>query len=181
MTYLLDSTVLIDTLNNRNGRPQLLTQFSHQNILLACCAVNVTELYMGIRHGQEAKTEKLIRSLEFYPITSEIAKLAGTLFRHWRTKGKTLGIADVTIAAVAITHDLVLVSDNQKHFPMPDLKQNQLRGAVKIETLFAALLRGPHKPETDRVETADWKIEAAKGGPNVLGAVVPATAAINTV
>jgi predicted nucleic acid-binding protein len=52
VTYLLDSSVLIDALNDRSGRLQLLTQISHQDILLACCAINVTELYMGIRPGE---------------------------------------------------------------------------------------------------------------------------------
>lgn len=122
MTYLLDSSVLIDALNDRNGRPQLLAQFSQQDILLACCAVNVTELYMGMRPGEEAKTEKFLRSLEFYPVTWEIAQLAGDLFRQWRQKGQTLSYTDVTIAAVALTHKLVFVTDNQKHFPMPELQ-----------------------------------------------------------
>jgi predicted nucleic acid-binding protein len=126
MIYLLDSSVLIDALKGRNGRPQLLTRISQQDILLACCAVNVTELYMGMRPGEEAKTEKFLRSLEFYPVTWEIARLAGDLFRQWRQKGLTLGLADVTIAAVALTHELVLVTDNQKHFPMPELRLLQL-------------------------------------------------------
>ena len=122
MTYLLDSSVLIDALNDRNGRPQFLALISQQDILLACCAVNVTELYMGMRPGEEAKTEKFLRSLEFYPVTWEIAQLAGDLFRQWRQKGQTLSYTDVTIAAVALTHKLVLVADNQKHFPMPELQ-----------------------------------------------------------
>jgi predicted nucleic acid-binding protein len=74
MTYLLDSSILIDALNNRNGRPQFLSQLSQQDTLLAYCAVNVTELYMGMRPGVEAKTEKFLRSLEFYPVTWEIAQ-----------------------------------------------------------------------------------------------------------
>jgi predicted nucleic acid-binding protein len=120
MTYLLDSTVLIDVLNDRNGRPRFLAQLSQQDILLAC-AVNVTEIYMGMRPGEQAKTEKFLRSLEFYPVTWEVAQLAGDLFRQWRQKGHTLSYTDVTIAAVALTHGLVLVTDNQKHFPMPEL------------------------------------------------------------
>jgi toxin FitB len=126
MTYLLDSSVLTDALNGRNGRPQLLAQLSQQDVLLACCAVNVTELHMGMRRGEEAKTGKLLRSLEFYPVTFEIAQLAGDLFRRWRQRGHTLGLADVTIAAVALTHGLVLVTDNPKHFPMPELRVLQL-------------------------------------------------------
>lgn len=126
MTCLLDSSVLIDALNNRKGRPRLLSQLSQQEILLSCCAVNVTELYMGMLPGEEAKTEKLLRSLEFYPVTWEIAQLAGDLFREWRQKGQTLGLADVTIASVALTHKLVLVTDKRKHFPMPELEILQL-------------------------------------------------------
>jgi predicted nucleic acid-binding protein len=46
-----------------------------------------------------------------------VAKLAGDLFRQWRQKGRTLGLADVTIA-----HGLPLVTDNVKHFPMSELE-----------------------------------------------------------
>ncbi len=55
MTYLLDSSVLIDTLNNRKGRPGLLEEISQQEILLACCAVSVTELYMGMVRRRKQK------------------------------------------------------------------------------------------------------------------------------
>jgi predicted nucleic acid-binding protein len=81
---------------------------------------------MGVRAGEESKTERLLHSLEFYPVTWEIAQLAGHPFRQWRQKGQTLGFADVTIAAVALTHRLVLVTDNRKHFPMPELRLLQL-------------------------------------------------------
>lgn len=126
MTYLLDSSVLIDALNGRNGLPQLLARFSQQGILLACCAVNVTEIHMGMRPGEEGRTEKFLRSLEFYPVTWAAARLAGDLFRQWRQKGQTLSLADVTVAAVCLTHELVLVTGNRKHFPMPELLIFQL-------------------------------------------------------
>lgn len=122
MTYLLDSTVIIDAINNRKGRVDLLDSFSRQDILLACCAINVTEIHMGMRPGEEARTERFLKSLEFYPITWEIARRAGALFREWRQKGQTLALSDLTIAAVALTHNLALVTDNAKHFPMPELR-----------------------------------------------------------
>jgi predicted nucleic acid-binding protein len=122
MTYLLDSSVLIDALNNRKDRPRLLAELSQRDILLACCSVNVTEVYMGMRRGEEAKTEELLGSLEFYAVSWETARLAGDLFRQWRRKGQTLALTDVTIAAVALEHHLTLVTDNRKHFPMPDLQ-----------------------------------------------------------
>jgi tRNA(fMet)-specific endonuclease VapC len=126
MTYLLDSSIIIDTLNNRNERPRLLAELSRQDVLLACCCINVSEVYMGMRPGEERKTEKLLRSLEFYPVTWEVAQLAGDLFRQWRQRGQSLALSDLTIAAVAITYRLVLVTGNQKHFPMPELHLLQL-------------------------------------------------------
>ena len=127
MTYLLDSSVIIDALNNRNDRPRLLGELAEQDILLACCPINVTEVYMGLRAGEEVKTERLLRSLEFYSVTWEAAQLAGDLFRPWRRRGQTLALADATIAAVALTNKLVLMTDNQKHFPMPELHIVPLR------------------------------------------------------
>jgi hypothetical protein len=83
MTHLLDSGVPIDALNGRGGWPRLLAQFSERDILLACCAVNVTEIHLGMRPGEEARTEKFLRSLEFYPVTWEIARRGPRRQHKW--------------------------------------------------------------------------------------------------
>lgn len=76
---------------------------------------------MGMRPQEAAKTEKFLRTLEFFPISWDIAKSAGELYTYWRGQGRTLGMADVTVAAVALANNLVLLTDNRKHFPMPEL------------------------------------------------------------
>jgi predicted nucleic acid-binding protein len=119
---LLDSTVIIDALNNRNGRGRLLEGLLDEGTLLACCPINVTEVYMGMRPEEAGKTEELLASLEFYPVTWEIAKYAGALYREWRQKGLTLALPDLTIAAVAISNGLQLATDNPTDFPMRDLR-----------------------------------------------------------
>ena len=130
MTYLLDSSVIIDAINDRNGRNELLENFSLQDVLLACCPINVTELYIGMRAGEEKRTEQFLLSLEFYPVTWEIARLAGRLSAEWRRKGHKLALSDVTVAAVALANGLTLVTDNKKHFPMPELQLLPLPGGV---------------------------------------------------
>jgi predicted nucleic acid-binding protein len=70
----------------------------------------------------EAKTERLLRSLKFYPVTWEIAKQAGELQNVWRRRNRTLSLPDTTIAAVALANDLTLVTGNVKDFPMPELR-----------------------------------------------------------
>jgi predicted nucleic acid-binding protein len=119
---LLDSTVIIDILNARNGRKEFLEGLIAEGTLLACCPINITEVHMGMRPNEAAKTELFFASLEFYPVTRDVARYAGALYREWRQKGLTLALPDLTIAAVVIVHRLKLATDNRKDFPMPELR-----------------------------------------------------------
>lgn len=126
MTYLLDTSVLIDTLNDRRGRAALLEELLLQDHSLGCCSVNVTEVFAGMRPTEQARTEELLNSLDYYEITWAVAKHAGLLKRDWARKGITLSVSDVTIAAVALANSLVLLTDNMKHYPMRDLQLHRL-------------------------------------------------------
>jgi predicted nucleic acid-binding protein len=121
-TYLLDTSVIIDLLNGKRNRDQLLKGLLSQGDMLACCAVNVSEVYAGMRPKEEARTEALLQSLEYYEIGWDVAKLAGLLKRDYGKKGQTLSLSDTTIAAVALEYNLTLITDNLKHYPMPQLK-----------------------------------------------------------
>jgi predicted nucleic acid-binding protein len=119
---LLDSSVIFDHLNGRFGRTQFLEQLIEQGHVLACCPVNLTEVYAGLRPGEEEKTAAFMDSLEYFPVTPDIARQAGLLRRDWQKKGQTLSYTDVTIAAVALSNGVALLTDNRKHFPMPELQ-----------------------------------------------------------
>ena len=127
--YLLDTSVIIDALNGKRNRGELLTGLAEQGNLLACCPANVTEVYAGMREEEQASTARLLESLQFYPVTFPIARLAGLLKRGYSRKGITLAIGDVTVAAVALHHHLTLVTDNVKHYPMGELSLYPLPGA----------------------------------------------------
>ncbi|MGA9056453.1 MAG: type II toxin-antitoxin system VapC family toxin [Terriglobia bacterium] len=127
--YLLDTSVIIDALNNKRRRGELLTGLAEQGHLLACCSVNVTEVYAGMREEEQAGTAELLDSLQFYPVTFPIARLAGFLKRDYSRKGITLAIGDVTVAAVALYHHLTLITDNAKHYPMKEVSLYPLPGA----------------------------------------------------
>jgi predicted nucleic acid-binding protein len=119
---LLDSSVIIDAINARNGRSEFLERLVTEGSVLACCSINITEVTMGMRPHEVKKTEDVLASLWFYPVTREVARLAGELYREWRKKGVTLALPDLTIAAIAIANDLRLATDNPKDFPMRELK-----------------------------------------------------------
>lgn len=120
-TYLLDTSVIIDVLNHKRGRSELLLDLVKQGHILACCPINVTEIYAGMRPKEEPATGEFLRSLEYYPITWPIARLAGLLKRDHARKGVTLNVTDATIAAVSIFHGIALMTDNVKDFPMKEL------------------------------------------------------------
>ena len=125
-TYLLDTSVIIDALNNKRGRRDLLLDLLKQGNLLACCPINVTEVYAGVRPKEETATEEFLKSLEYYHITWPVARMAGLLKRDYARKGTTLTLADTTIAAVAMINDLTLLTDNVKDFPMKELALHPL-------------------------------------------------------
>jgi predicted nucleic acid-binding protein len=120
-TLLLDSCVIFDTLNGKRARAEYLQQQLEAGHLLACCLVNITEVYAGLRDHESARTERFLASLQFLPVTTEIAKAAGLLKREWAEKGRTLAYPDITIAAVAQFYGTPLLTDNKKDFPMPQL------------------------------------------------------------
>ena len=121
-TYLLDSSVIIDTLNGKRGRHILLEELLRHGHLLACCSVNVSEVYAGMKPSEAARTDEFLQSLEYYDVTWEIARRAGLLRRDYARRGITLALGDATIAAIALTHRLPLLTDNVRHYPMKELE-----------------------------------------------------------
>ncbi len=120
-SLLLDTCVIIDALNGKRGRAALLLGLVKSGHVLACCPINITEVYAGMRPKEEAATEAFLASLQYLPIVPAAARLAGGLKREHSRKGTTLNLGDAIIAAVAIHNDLVLLTDNTKDFPMAEL------------------------------------------------------------
>jgi predicted nucleic acid-binding protein len=121
MILLLDTTVLLDVLRARQNRRSLLAELVAAGHLLGTAAINIAEVYAGMRPGEEAKTETFLSSLECYPMTGAIARRAGALKSAWTRKGRTLSLADMTVAATALEHSLTLMTDNRQDFPLPEL------------------------------------------------------------
>jgi len=121
MILLLDTTVLLDVLRARQNRRSLLAELVAAGHLLATAAINIAEVYAGMRPGEEARTEAFLSSLDCYPITGAIARRAGALKSAWARKGRAVSLADMMVAATALEYSLALMTDNRKDFPLPEL------------------------------------------------------------
>jgi tRNA(fMet)-specific endonuclease VapC len=128
--YLLDTSVIVDAMNGRRNRRELLSALLRHGKALTCCTINIIEVYTGMRPAEEAATAEFLGSLGYYDVTRPIARSAGQLRYDWARKGQTLSLADSTIAAVALAHGLMLMTDNNRHFPMQELQLYPMSGPL---------------------------------------------------
>ena len=126
MRLLLDTSVLIDVLRSRQGRRELLAELARSGHTLATTALNVAEVFAGMRPEEQRQTEALLDALDCYALTRTAGQLAGTLKNKWARKGRTLTLADTIVAAIALEQGCTLMTDNRKDFPMPELQHYPL-------------------------------------------------------
>lgn len=119
--YLLDSDVLIWHLRGKPKIKELVISLG-KLALLYCSALTVAEIEAGMLKGEEQTTRQLINGLQVQNVDSSIAMKAGQFIRTYRSKGQTLDIVDSVIAATAVIKNLVLVTANARHYPMPEIK-----------------------------------------------------------
>src|SRR4051794_21602046 len=124
--FLADTSLIIDLLNNRIGRREFIEKLLQPGDTLGYCTINLIEVYSGMRPGEEQATELFLARLYYYDVTPVIARRAGQLRFEWRRRGRTLSLADATIAAVGLENNLSLLTDNVKHFPMSELTLHPL-------------------------------------------------------
>jgi predicted nucleic acid-binding protein len=117
---LLDTTVLIDALRGKPaaGRLRALREAGADPYV---CAINVEEIFRGLRSGEEDEATKLFSGLRLAVLGREEGERAGSWRREFARAGLTLSQADCLVAAAAAAVGARLATANPKDFPMPDL------------------------------------------------------------
>ena len=123
--FLLDSDVIIWHLRGRKEVTDVLRDIQRFG-LPACSALSVLEVQLGVKKGEEEKTDRFLRSLKIFDVNMEIADKAAQLIRRHKTRGVILDLPDSVIAATCILHELILVTYNTKHYPISEMKFHPL-------------------------------------------------------
>jgi len=87
-----------------------------------CSALSVLEVQLGVKKGEEERTNHFFKYLKVFDVNREIAGKAAQLIREFKGKGVTLDIPDAVIATTCILHGLILVTFNRKHYPIAELE-----------------------------------------------------------
>ena len=124
--YLLDTNIAIAILINEVSVIDFVQQASRDRIPIYFSAITVSEVFAGLKQEEQLRAEKLFTTKRCIDVTSEIAKLAGTIRRDLRGKGRKLKTPDALIIATASVHELTLVSRDSDMSFVPDLLGIQL-------------------------------------------------------
>jgi predicted nucleic acid-binding protein len=121
MTYLVDTDVLIDFFKHRQPAMELITKLSG-DATLALSTLTITELRSGWSEKEAGYLlPRLYALCTVVPVTKEIAEHAGVWRQEYRNKGISLSTPDTVIAATATLNNYPLLTNNTKHYPMPEL------------------------------------------------------------
>lgn len=118
----LDTTVLIDYLRGDAVVVERIQALAERSSQPWVCAINVEEIWRGVRPGEEDAVKGLIAGLRLAPLGAAEGARAGRWRREYSGKGVTLEQADCLVAAAAVGVGARLVTANVKDFPMPELE-----------------------------------------------------------
>jgi len=109
--YLLDTTALIDFSKGREPARSRILKMIQEGDELGVCAVNIAEFYAGIPANQRAVWDEFTGSLQYW-------------------QGKILSTTDTLMAAVALDHQAILVTNNVKDYPMGQIQILPMSGSI---------------------------------------------------
>ena len=82
----------------------------------------LAEVYSGFDAQERIDNAPVIDRWLYYETTPAIAKEAGRYRYEFARIGTTLSATYSLIAAVAIANDATLITNNLRHFPMPEIR-----------------------------------------------------------
>ena len=117
--YLLDTDIIIYSLKGHPAVKKNLERNLHAALKISI--VTLMELYYGAYKSQKVtsnlgKIKSIEDAVEIIPIGRESAEVFAMLKANLEKAGTPLDDFDLILAACALANDLVLVTNNVKHF-----------------------------------------------------------------
>lgn len=112
---LIDTSIMIDHLRKQKKDKTIFYRLSFQyNYVIS--SITEFEFSVGSTPPNREFVEKLLAKLPVLPFDSGSVKIATEIYRNLKVKNQLISLPDIFVAAIAITHDLQLLTFNRKHF-----------------------------------------------------------------
>jgi predicted nucleic acid-binding protein len=117
--FLLDTDTIIYSLKGKDSVVQNLA--SHQRDPLKISVISLMELYYGAYKSEKtkanlAKVRRIEKAFDIISVDFSVAETFGMIKSDLEFQGTPLDDFDLVIAASALAHNLILVTNNEKHF-----------------------------------------------------------------
>jgi tRNA(fMet)-specific endonuclease VapC len=119
MNYLIDTDIIVYSLKNHST---VITNFEKNiNSPKSLSVISYGELIYGAnksthREKNLANIHRIAEIFPILPITPSVMETFGQLKAKLAKDGNIIADMDLLIASTAITHNLILVTNNEKHF-----------------------------------------------------------------
>jgi tRNA(fMet)-specific endonuclease VapC len=123
---VIDQQVLLDTdtvsllLRNQPHVSKQAREYSATRGKLFISIITRFEIIRGLKvkdgSAQLARFERFCARNEVLPLTEAIVMRAADIYADLYRRGTLIGDADILIAATALVHDLVIITNNEAHF-----------------------------------------------------------------
>ncbi len=119
MKFLIDTDWVINHLRGKDETRLKLKEF--RSFGLGISVISVAELYEGVYQSKnpnqaKAELEALLSLFSSLGIDRDICRIFGQERARLRKQGKLIDNFDLMIASTAIYHNLILLTNNRKHF-----------------------------------------------------------------
>jgi predicted nucleic acid-binding protein len=117
---LVDTSILIDLFRKTDKANSALVSLVRQGYIYCISAVTEYEIYTGTTSEQVDFWDDFLEKANVLVFDQTVAKVAVDLNKDLKRKRKLIDVADLFIAATAISNNLPLATLNKKHFDRID-------------------------------------------------------------
>ena len=120
--YLFDTDCISNILKKAPSPLMLKKLETLPKDLQFTSSINVSEIYFGAYRSRNRKKilkayeDKIFPNVNILPFDTDSGKIYGRLKALLEKRGISKSEPDLRIAAIAIQHDMILVTGNKKHF-----------------------------------------------------------------
>lgn len=124
---IIDSDILSYYLNNNSLVVQNWEKHIKLHSFLYLTSVTVFEVFAGLNvinsQSKIKRFNEIIKENKVLNVVEESARISADIYAELHRIGRMCGKDDILIAGIAITNDLILCTNNEKHFKnMPNLE-----------------------------------------------------------
>ena len=116
----LDTNIISYYFNANDKVKEKLMEVVDDDEEICMTVINIYEIVNGLRWKNNKKKEKqfkeFLEDVVIFGIDNDVINIESDLYAYLRKNGKTIGDADIFIAAIVIKNNGTLVSNNTKHY-----------------------------------------------------------------